>query len=285
PAAARVEVDIQAERILAAVAAGLGARDVVLGGVLEDRAYLERREARVGLEDQRHAPRDARRRHAGARELLVLGAVGGGVAERRDDPGAGRHHAGLHLVDMVGVAVVVARALVREVGHLVVAPIERAAVRRGADRDRLVGRGGRGDALGGAVVAGGDAQHQTRVHRAVDQVLADTGRGAAAARAVGDRPDRHADHVNAVPDAARQEPRPQRVLVRDPPVEAALAAADTRAGIREHLAVHQPGTRSHAREIAARAAGAERGAGAVRGVVVRSLAAVVLGVAAAVHRR
>src|SRR5258705_12799884 len=100
---------------------------------------------------------------------------------------------------MVRIAIVVARALVRERGDAVVGAIERTGVFRGPDGEGAVGRGGRSDALGRPLVAGRDAHHQPGAYGSVHQGGPGARAGTAAPRALGPA-ERHGDAGNPLPE-------------------------------------------------------------------------------------
>src|ERR1043166_4202155 len=94
--------------------------------------------------------------------------------------------------------------------------------------------------LRGAVVPGRDDDDEPRIDGGIDELRAGARACAAAPRALGGA-ERHAHHVDALPDAPGLESGPEAMAVRDHPVEPTVRAADARAGIGEHLAVDEAG--------------------------------------------
>ena len=252
-----------ARRLLAVVGA-------VLGRVLQDVANLQRRERGVGLQDQRAQSCDGRRRHARAVDVVVAGAVRGGIAQRRDDVRTRTAHRWLHLVEVVRVAVREAWPLVRVAGYDVVPVRNAVSVLEGADRDVEVGRGRARHVGRLTVVAGGDAHDDAGEGRGVH------GGAIRIAPVGGGRPAKaHVDDLDAAIRHAQRINAPYRVAVRDAPFER-FGRAATDAGIRQCFAVREPRVGSHAgigprrrsrRQDTGGAAAADRRSRDVRAVV------------------
>ena len=212
----------------------------VLGGVGEDVADLQRREPGVRLQDQCDQPGHARRGHAGAVDVVVARAVGVRIAQRRDDVGARAQHRRLHLVEVVGVPVRHARALVGVARDDVVGVIERVAVLERADAHVEIRRGRARHVRRVAVVAGGDAHDDARAHGRVhlDAIgIGPVGRGRTAQA--------HVHDLHAVQRGAGGIGAPDRVAVRDAPFER-LRGAAALARIGERLQVDEPRVGRHA---------------------------------------